>query len=544
MVWHIFKKDWKLMWKPASVVAALQLAYAFIQTTSEFGKGNPVLEEFHSLLMFLWLMAGMIWVVMLVQQDALPGTKQDWLTRPIRRMDVLLAKVLFAALVVQGSTIAGDLVQGLGDGFSLGQTLRAALIRAAVGFIAITLPALVIGTLTQSIAEAMIMTAVLGCGIFVFTISAVAVGGGYQHQFDPTNNSGIEWIPNLLRYVIVLVGGAVVMVVGYRRKTLRGRAIMAAVLLTMLCSQVTPWTPVFALEKRFSPQRGAAEGIVLSWQSHAAQTGNLVTGDRFDFGGMKLESPNSHDEVRLLFPMLVTGLPTDSVLKTDLAHVVLRDASGKQLSSTDGGSIEIRREGAESGPAAYDQATKIPVQIYQENKDRQVRAEMAYSMTLFKLRTSYSMPAVGGDRLMAGWGHCESKINGTGTAVEVMCVQMGKGPTCATVFLEDTRDGSRNRVNTSCFQNYSPYIDRPIPDAVSHFRLVLPFRDPTGQVKYAVDGSRMDGAQIVIRVYEPADHFTRVITSPLVTMKDLAVAVIARLRGVDFDSSNLNLDEL
>jgi hypothetical protein len=51
---------------------------------------------------------------------------------------------------------------------------------------------------------------------------------------------------------------------------------------------------------------------------------------------------------------------------------------------------------------------------------------------------------------------------------------------------------------------------------------VLPFRDPAGQVKYAVDGSKMDGAQIVIRVYEPADHFTRMITSPLVVMKDLA----------------------
>ena len=102
-------------------------------------------------------------------------------------------------------------------------------------------------------------------------------------------------------------------------------------------------------------------------------------------------------------------------------------------------------------------------------------------------------------------------------------MEMGKGPTCATVFLEDPRDGSRNRPITICNPNYSPYIDRPIPDAVSHFRLVLPFRDPTGQVKYAVDGSKVDGAQIVIRVYEPADHFTRVVTSPLVMMKDLAV---------------------
>jgi ABC-2 family transporter protein len=522
MIGHIFKKDWKLMWKPAAVVVALQLAYAFIQTTSEFGKGNLVLEEFHTMLMYLWLIAGMMWVVMLVQQDALPGTKQDWLTRPIRRMEVLLAKVLFAALVLQGSTIAGDLIQGLGDGFSLGESLRAALLRASVGFITITLPALAIGVLTPSIAEAMIMTAVLGCGVFVFYVIATVVGGGSQHQFDPTNNSGIEWIPNLLRYVIILLGGAAVLVVGYLRKTFHGRIAMVAVLLTVLCSQAIPWKPVFALEKRLSPQGGSAEGIALSWHPHPARTEESVTGDRFDFVGIKLESPNPREEVRLLFPISVTGLPTDSVLKTDLAHVVFSQPNGKQFFSTDGGSVEIRREGAESGPATYDQAAKMPVRVYQENKDRPVQAKLAYSMTIFKLHTSYSMPAVGGDRLMTGWGHCESKINGTDTAVEVLCVQVGKGPTCATVFLEDKRDGSRNQPSTRCLPNYSPYIDRPIPDAISHFRLVLPFRDLTGQMQYAVDGSKIEDAQVVIRVYEPADHFTRVVTPPLAAMKDFA----------------------
>jgi len=46
MILHIFKKDWKLMWRAGAVVAALQLAYAFIQMTSEFGKGNPVWRSF------------------------------------------------------------------------------------------------------------------------------------------------------------------------------------------------------------------------------------------------------------------------------------------------------------------------------------------------------------------------------------------------------------------------------------------------------------------------------------------------------------------
>ncbi len=138
MVWHILKKDWKLMWKATAAVAALQLAFAFIQLRGELGRGNPVIQQFSTLLMMLWLIASVILVVMLVQQDALPGTKQDWLTRPIRRRDLLIAKVIFSTLAVQGATIAGDVVQGLGSGFPLKQTLGAAIARGAIGFVAIT----------------------------------------------------------------------------------------------------------------------------------------------------------------------------------------------------------------------------------------------------------------------------------------------------------------------------------------------------------------------------------------------------------------------
>ncbi len=509
------------MWRAATPVVALQLAYAFVQLKGEFGMGNPILQELSTMLMYLWLIAGMIWVVMLVHQDALPGTKQDWLTRPIRRVDVLLAKVMFAVLVVQGSTVVGDLLQGLGSGFSLGESLRAAMVRAVIGFIALTIPALVIGALTQSIADAMVMTAVFGCGIFVFTIMAVVLLGGYEHQFDPTNNSGVDWIPDLVRFVMILVSGSIVMLVQYRtRKTFRGRIAMAVVLALLLCSQTIPWKPVFAVEKQLSKQPGAASEIALAWQPHASQTEVRASDDR-PYGGIKVGNSNPNDEARLRLPISVTGLPTDSILKGDNAAVVLKDAGGKRFFAVDGGSIEIRREGAQSGSAAYDQATMVPMQVYQDNKDRMVWVETTYSMTLFKLHTSYSMGTVDGDRMMAGWGRCESKINVSATAVAVTCMQMGKGPTCATVFLEDPRDGSRNHPNTTCIPNYSSYIDRPIPDAVTHFRMTLPFRDTSGQIKYAVDGSKVDGAQVVIRVYEPVDHFTRVVTSPLVAMRDL-----------------------
>ena len=218
----------------------------------------------------------------------------------------------------------------------------------------------------------------------------------------------------------------------------------------------------------------------------------------------------------------MAGLPVDSVLKEDKPVVLFTDAAGNVLYTVNGRSIEVWREGDQIGSVAYDQSASIPAQVFQEIKDRLVRVKTTHSMTLFKLFTSYSMPAVQGDRRMQEFGRCRSNINAATTLVEVDCMQIGPGSTCATVFLEDPRDGSRNRPLSACHPNYSPYIDQPIPDSVSRFPMDLPFRDTTGQLKFNVDASKIGDAQIVIRVYEPLDHFTRVVESPLVIMKDLA----------------------
>jgi hypothetical protein len=514
MIWHILQKDWKLMWKATVAIAGLQLAFAFVQLKNELGHGNPVIQQFAILLSFLWLIAGVILVVMLVQQDPIPGTRQDWLTRPIRRRDVVVAKVIFAAFALQGATMAADVVQGLGSGFPLRQSLFAALSRAAIGFIAITLPALVLGTLTQSIAEAMVISVMLIGGAFLFTVMAVAVGGD-THQFDPTNMTGVEWIPNLLRYLIILVAALIIVTWQYRsRQTLYGRISVAAVSIIVLCSQVIPWTPVFAIERSLAPQPGAARGISLAWRKSGA---DKTPNDTARTNG------TSSDVPRLILPLLVEGLPMNAVLKQDKSQVSLFDTAGHRVYRGDGEDIEIRHEDGKSGPDQFDQTVKIPAHLVQELTENPVRIQATYSMTLFALRSAYTMKAVNDDQMLTGWGRCSTRINETATAVEMVCMQMGKGPTCATVFLEDPKDGTRNQVNTACYPDYSPILERPIPDATSHFRLILPYRDPTGFTHFAVDTSRVYESQIKIRVYEPIDHISRVITSPFIPMKQLIV---------------------
>ena len=82
---------------------------------------------------------------------------------------------------------------------------------------------LYLGRLPRALPRRVMMSAVFGFGIFALMLMAVTLGGGYEHQFDPTNGSGVEWIPNLLRFNYP--GGRLgrILAMQYRtRKTLRG----------------------------------------------------------------------------------------------------------------------------------------------------------------------------------------------------------------------------------------------------------------------------------------------------------------------------------
>jgi hypothetical protein len=121
---------------------------------------------------------------------------------------------------------------------------------------------------------------------------------------------------------------------------------------------------------------------------------------------------------------------------------------------------------------------------------------------------------------MPGFGWCQTKMNEAETAVELRCMQPGKGPTCATLFLENNTTGQRNPARSSCHGDYSPYSGWYTGDNMAHFGANIPFRDSSGLAKFPVDGPQLPQSRVVIRVYEPEDHFTRALTIPEIKLKD------------------------
>jgi hypothetical protein len=48
----------------------------------------------------------------------------------------------------------------------------------------------------------------------------------------------------------------------------------------------------------------------------------------------------------------------------------------------------------------------------------------------------------------------------------------------------------------------------------------LSFRDPSGLEKFPVDVSQLPQSHVVIRMYEPENHFTRSLVIPQIKLKD------------------------
>ena len=102
MVWHIFRKDVRLLWPLVAMVGLLQFASAGTRLALGHFGDPPQLALIASLLSGMMFLGIAILIIAAVQQDTVPGVNQDWLVRPISRRDLVLAKLLFLLIAVHG----------------------------------------------------------------------------------------------------------------------------------------------------------------------------------------------------------------------------------------------------------------------------------------------------------------------------------------------------------------------------------------------------------------------------------------------------------
>lgn len=165
---HLVRKDlWRLRWWLFGWVALLLMPIAL-------GAGllakNPFTTEewpLHNVLEWIYaleVLAAYLLTILLLQDDAVIGTQQFWLTRPISRGRLLTAKLLGVFVVLALIPIAVSLPWWWWHGFGVVQMAEPALEIVLLAML-VAIPAAFIGALTETLARAVLWTMVLAAAV-------------------------------------------------------------------------------------------------------------------------------------------------------------------------------------------------------------------------------------------------------------------------------------------------------------------------------------------------------------------------------------------
>ena len=516
MVWHIFKKDWRLLWPFFLAVTAVQFIPAAIRVKLGLFGENSVLANAASSATEIACLGVALLAVAIIHQDSIPGVRQDWLVRPVRRGDMLVAKLLFVLGLVDGAAIAAATFQVLASGFSLRESLTAAFFQNLYLTCVITLPAIAVASTTRNTMEWVIGAIVTYLGVVYLAVAFAMIAPG-----DFSLRTGTAWITLSAGLIVILLGTCVVLGMQYIYRTTavaRGSIAVSCVLFVTVLGFL-PWKALFAFQQHLSPEPGAAHSMTLSFDAGLGkyhQPSGLTLSDQ----ELSERINKQGSSAELFLPLSISGLPDDSILKADKSQLRLISSNGTVVYRGVGEKLEVREEGTSNRQSSAYQEFDIPEAIYSPLKSQSLRVEIDYSLTLFRLDTAFGIPALGGDLRSPKVGWCETQVNESRSAVELRCMQAGNGPACATAFLENPSTGGRNPSPSRCEPNYAPRFLRTDTDPISHYGLDLRFRDPFGLARYPVDGPQLPKSQVVLRLYGPQDHFTRQLIIPAISLRD------------------------
>lgn len=546
MIWHIFKKDWKLTWPLVAIVIAIYGLNTWIWLIlGHFGEPSH-LRRMASLLPILVYLGMVVAIVAAIHQDAIPGDRQDWLTRPIRRHHLLLAKLLFIALAVLTPMFVIDVATTLMTGFAATDAIRDSAGRIAKLLCFVCLPAAGFAAVTRSLIE-------LIAGGFVAFIIPTAIGilsgaGGL------TARPGVPFfVVSFAWAIIFLLASAAIFGIQYGwRRTIPARVIMMAAVLLFAMAFYIPFKPVFASLAWLWPNASVTVALIPERQRNTNPSEQkLSPRSNTEFEPRSNSEFEGQIESRLglraiSLPLRIAGLPSNSFLALDRAEVSVLGTDGKILyqnpwmigagavTPNNGPMPSARlstkiRQGPDPLEDLYArQVILFPPKVYARLKDQRVQIEIDYSLVRLTQQSTVTFSAIGGDARPAnGSWWCKTKVDDDGDEILAGCITPDEVAACISGVLENPKNGQRNPEAFGC-SDYSPIPGHAYPMALTQFGIELKFRDLDGLAKYPVDDSQIDQARVLLTGYAPVAYMTRHVVSPEIRLSDWIVTPEAK----------------
>ena len=215
----IFRKDFLRLWGVLAVAIPLQVL-------ARWADSSPAAAPMQFITGLFELLAQWFLVVSLIHEEAVPGDRQYWLTRPIAWKDLLLAKAAFILVFIHLPCFLTDAVTLVAHGQSIVHFFPALLACQFFLLAKVVLPAAAIAAVTANLAQFVWHCLALVIGVYLMAYPIALYAN------SPMDWEGVDWVQSTVVAALLAAIAVAILLVQYaRRNTRLSRCILAAALL-------------------------------------------------------------------------------------------------------------------------------------------------------------------------------------------------------------------------------------------------------------------------------------------------------------------------
>lgn len=250
---HIFKKDVRHLRFEIAIAISVTALFAFIEIKHALWPVDAVYSSTAASYLALLLLPVAWWMLIgrAIHDEALPGDRQFWITRPYSWRSLLGAKILFIVAFINLPMLVAQLVILRAYGFSLGAELPGLLWSQILLTIVFVLPILAMSALTTGFVQ-------LIAGILTPCVIALALASfsfNFRPQFILFGFSGgfsigHAWVKSYLIFLIIIIAVSAILFWQYsRRGTTVARCFAAAAwILVAMVFYLISWPSTFRID--------------------------------------------------------------------------------------------------------------------------------------------------------------------------------------------------------------------------------------------------------------------------------------------------------
>src|ERR1700733_2001428 len=303
---HIFKKDVRHLRFEIAIAITVAALFAFIETKHALWPVDAVYSDTPASYLALLLLPVVWWMLIgrAIHDEALPGDRQFWITRPYSWRSLLSAKLLFILAFVNLPMLIAQMVVLHAYGFSIGAELPGLLWSQVLLTIVFVLPVLAISAVTTGFAQ-LIAGIVTPC---VIALALAILKFKYQlFLFGITSVfvSGPGWVWSYLIFLIIAVATPAILLWQYRwRGTTVARCFAGtAWILVAMVFYLISWNTAFKISS------------VLSRQQVDLSATRLISDSSIRRPYMSFRQGGA--DVRVQVPFQLTGLPSGATARIE-----------------------------------------------------------------------------------------------------------------------------------------------------------------------------------------------------------------------------------